>query len=132
MGKERIRKEKKIKIEWQRLIIEKETCPRCGSTEQELGKAIKALRKLGIEVELKKKEIGQAAFKRHPQESNKIMIAGKPMEYWLNAKTSKSPCCSVCGDNECRTIELKDKAYETIPADLIVKAALAALQKGTK
>lgn len=33
---EKVNKRKVIKIEWQRLIVDKETCPRCGSTEQEL------------------------------------------------------------------------------------------------
>lgn len=118
-----------LKIEWQRLLIEKETCPRCGSTEQELNKAVKELAKMGIKVELKKKKITPAQFKKAPTESNRILIAGKPMEYWLKAKTSQSPCCDACGDNECRTVEVGEKTYETIPADLIIQAALNALDR---
>lgn len=119
-----------IKIEWQRLVVNKGTCPRCGSTEQELAKAVKTLGGLGIKVELKKKVISRASFKKRPQESNKIIIAGKPMEKWLAAQTGASLCCDACGDAECRTVEVKGRTYETIPAALIVKAALAALKKG--
>lgn len=43
-----------LKIKWKRLISEGETCPRCGSTEQELRKAVSTLKKsfapLGIRV----------------------------------------------------------------------------------
>ena len=124
-----MKKQKSVKIEWQRLIVDKGTCPRCGSTEQELDKAIKKLGRLGIKVELKKKEISPAQFKKAPTESNRILIAGKPLEYWLSAQTGKSPCCSACGDNECRTVEVEDQVYETIPAELIVKASLEALKK---
>lgn len=123
---------KTLKIEWQRLVDNKKTCPRCGSTEQEFDKAIKKLSQLGVKVELKKKEISPAQFKKAPTESNRILIAGKPIEYWLSARTGKSPCCSACGDNECRTVEVEDQVFETIPAELIVKASLEALKKGDK
>jgi hypothetical protein len=124
-----MKKQKSLKIEWQRLMVDKETCPRCGSTEQELDKAIKKLGQLGIKVDLHKKEISPAQFKKAPTESNRILIAGKPMEYWLSARTGKSPCCSACGDNECRTVEVEDQVYETIPTELIVQAALQAVKR---
>lgn len=123
---------KMLKIEWQRLVVNKETCPRCGSTEQELAKAVKALNSLGIKVELKKKEISPDKFKKAPQESNRILIAGKPLEKWLSAQTGSSCCCDACGDEECRTVKVSGQVYETIPAALIVKASLKALKKGAK
>lgn len=122
-----MKKQKTIAIEWQRLVVDKETCPRCGSTEKELEKAIKSLNKLGIKTELKKKEIRLASFKKQPQESNKIIIAGKPMEEWLSAQTGHSPCCDACGDCECRTVEYHGRVYETITAELIVQAVLKAV-----
>ncbi|MBU0686903.1 MAG: DUF2703 domain-containing protein [Candidatus Margulisiibacteriota bacterium] len=120
---------KTIFIEWQRLIIDKETCPRCGATEEELNSAIKELERSGVKVRLTKKEIKMPEFSKSPQESNKILINGQPLEYWLNASTGKSQCCSVCGDNECRTVEVNDKIYETIPAELIVQAGKKASEK---
>jgi hypothetical protein len=118
-------------IEWQRLLDEhKKTCPRCGSTEQEVEKAVASLNRelnpFEINVSLVKKAIDPASFKKDVLQSNKILIAGKTLEEWLGAGTGQSPCCEVCGDAECRTVEYADQTHETIPADLIVKAGLLA------
>lgn len=76
-----------------------------------------------------KKAIRPEDFKKDVLQSNKIMIAGKTMEEWLGAETGQSPCCEVCGDAECRTIEYGDQTDEAVPADLIVRAGrLAASQ----
>jgi hypothetical protein len=48
------------------------------------------------------------------------------MEEWLGAQAGNSPCCEVCGDLPCRTMELNGQTYEAIPEDLIVKAAMIA------
>ena len=118
-------------IEWQRLLDERnKTCPRCGSTEQEVEKAVlslkQTLKSAGIDVSLVKKAINPQRFKKDVLQSNKILIAGKTLEEWLGAGTGQSPCCEVCGDAECRTVEYADQTHETIPADLIVKAGLLA------
>jgi len=118
-------------IEWQRLLDEKNsTCPRCGSTEHEVEKAVQHLKQVltpeGIAVDLMKKAIDPKTFKKDVLQSNKIMIAGKSLEEWLGAATGQSTCCEVCGDAECRTVEYANQTHETIPADLIIKAALLA------
>ena len=120
---------KTIFIEWQRLIIDKETCPRCGGTEQELEQAVKELDLLGIKAELEKKELSEAEFKAAPGESNRILINGQTLEAWLQANTGRSRCCDACGDEECRTVEVSGKVYETIPAELIVRAAKIASER---
>ncbi len=122
---------KTLSIEWQRLLDEHEqTCPRCGSTEQEVEKAVlslkQTLKSAGIDVRLLKKAINPQRFKKDVLQSNKILIAGKTLEDWLGAETGQSPCCEVCGDAECRTVEYANQTHETIPADLIVKAGLLA------
>lgn len=47
-------------ISWQRLVSDGSTCPRCGSTEDELNKAVLLLRRaldpLGIKVLVEKRE----------------------------------------------------------------------------
>ena len=48
------------------------------------------------------------------------------MEEWLGARAGDSPCCEVCGDRPCRTMEVDGQTYEAIPEDLIVKAAILA------
>ncbi|HEX9171468.1 MAG TPA: DUF2703 domain-containing protein, partial [Telluria sp.] len=71
-------------------------------------------------------EIEPDAFKAMPSESNRIWIAGRSIEEWLNASVGKSTCCSACGDSECRTLEIEKQTFETIPEELILKAALLA------
>jgi len=125
------KKTRRLAISWQRLISEGNTCPRCGSTEDELGKAVLELKKKlepqGIEVILKKQELTLEEFKKNPLSSNKIMFNDLLLEDLLNAKTGHSKCCDVCGDEECRTIETGEKDYETIPSSLIVEAGLKAV-----
>lgn len=119
-----------LKITWQRLVDENRTCPRCDETDKELNKACLKLKEvlspLGIDVSLEKKELTLDEFKANPLGSNKIWIGDKTMEEWLNVRSGKSPCCDICGDNECRTVEVGNQIYETIPASLITKAGLIA------
>jgi hypothetical protein len=121
---------KTLPITWKRLVKEGETCPRCGSTQQNVRSAIAkleaALRPLGIKPELDTQVIDEAAFRADPSQSNSLWMAGKPMEEWLGASVGSSPCCSVCGDLPCRTVQVGDSTYETIPEELIVRAAMVA------
>jgi hypothetical protein len=91
-----------------------------------LEKLTEALRPLDIEPLLDVKQIDEKTFKANPSESNRIWIGGKPMEEWLGAKVGSSWCCSVCGDAECRTVEVGSAKFETIPERLVIKASLAA------
>ncbi len=124
-----------LKIKWHRLIADEggQTCPRCGSTEKELEKAAHTLNQslapLGIEVVLEKKALDPATFARDVLESNRIWIDDKPIEELLGAEVGQSRCCDVCGDAECRTLEIEKNTYETIPSDVIIKAGLIAASK---
>lgn len=124
---------KTLNIKWQRLVTEGETCPRCGSTEQELDKAIDKLKQAllppGFDVLLEKEELNISKFKQDPQQSNRIWINGQPIENIINGNVSQSPCCDVCGPSDCRTIEINEQIYETIPSDLIIQAALIAVNQ---
>ncbi|WP_346927501.1 DUF2703 domain-containing protein [uncultured Arthrobacter sp.] len=71
-------------------------------------------------------EVAKATFQANPPESNRIWIAGRPMEDWLGATVGSSRCCSVCGDNDCRTVQIRGTTFEAIPEKLILQAALAA------
>ena len=122
---------KTLSIVWQRLIDSGgQTCERCQATYEGLQQACpilkKALHPLGIEVTFEAKEVAPASFAAEPSLSNRIWIAGKPIEYWLGANVASSPCCSVCGGSECRAIELGNDIFEAIPPELILKAALIA------
>ena len=94
--------------------------------ERAIAKLKQSLRPLGIEPTLEIREIDESSFKAKPSESNRIWIAGRPMEEWLGASVGSSPCCSVCGTSECRTVEIEGTTFETIPEALFLKAALVA------
>lgn len=122
---------KRLPIIWQRLVSpDGRTCDRCNATHQELQRAVEklkaALRPLGIEATLEIREIDDDSFRANPSESNRIWIAGKPMEEWLGANVGSSRCCSVCGESECRTLEVGTSSFEAIPETLFLKAALIA------
>lgn len=124
---------KKLTLKWQRLVYDGATCPRCGSTEREIGKAVTALRQafrpLGIEVVLQEDELSVTEFQEDPLQSNQIWINGQPLEDLVGGRIGQSPCCDVCGPSECRTVEIEGNTYETIPAGLVIKAALIAASK---
>ncbi len=126
---------KVLKISWQRLVDEKgQTCQRCGSTEKELRKASRSLKKslspLGIKVTLEKKTLDPATVAKDISQSNRIWVGERTLEEWLGAKVGKSLCgfcCAELGEQvECRTVEVEGQVYETIPAKLIIKAGLLA------
>lgn len=121
---------KSMPIVWKRLVKSGETCSRCGDTRGELEAAVvklaAALSPLGIEPRLEMQQLDEATFKANPSESNRVWIAGKPVEEWLGARVGMSRCCSVCGDSDCRTLELGDRTFEVIPQDLFIKAGLIA------
>ena len=121
---------KVLPIVWKRLVKGGETCNRCGNTGRELETAVAklaaALRPLGIEPVLETREIDEDAFKAKPSESNRVWIAGKPIESWLGANVGMSRCCSACGDSDCRTLEVDGRTYESIPEEQFVKAGLMA------
>ena len=41
----------------------------------------------------------------------------------------RSPCCGPCQGLECRTLEKNGASHETIPAELIIKGGLLAVQR---
>ena len=84
------------------------------------------LRPLDIEPVLETRQIDDAMFRADPSLSNRIWVDGTPMEEWLDASVGSSRCCSVCGDAECRTVEIGDTTFETIPERVLVRAALIA------
>ena len=121
---------KTMTIKWQRLVEDGKTCPRCGDTGEEVRKATKTLGQvlapMDIKVTLDEVEISLAEFERAPLESNRILLEGRSLEDWVGGVTGQSQCCDVCGPNDCRTVTVDGKSYESIPAELIVRAGLLA------
>lgn len=121
---------KPLPILWRRLVRDGETCPRCGETGRELDSAVIKLRAalvpLGIEPVLETQEIREEAFQADTAESNRVWIAGKPLEDWLGGTVGMSRCCTACGDSDCRTVQIDGQTYEAIPQDQLIKAGLMA------
>ncbi len=124
-----------LRIQWQRLVDGKgQTCERCGSTQEELGKALQSLQaslgSLGIDVALEERALSPEECAEDVLESNRIWVADRALEEWLGGDVGTSLCgfcCSELGDAvECRTVSVEGKTYEVIPAQLIVKAGLLA------
>lgn len=122
------RKNQKLEIKWQRLIVDEETCERCSNTGDEVKKAYQKLKQtlpsLGIKVELEKEKISKKEFNKNPKASNRIFINNKALEDLIGAKVGESECCDVCGGKKCRTIEVNDNEFEVVPAETIINAAL--------
>ncbi len=120
-----------VTLKWQR-VVDKDgkTCDRCGTTEVELKKALEMLEKEGVKAELKVAEMSVEDFAKNCSESNRIWINEKPIEEILGASVGASKCSGVCtthkADATCRTLVLDGKSYESIPAELIVKAGMMA------
>ncbi|QWG14133.1 DUF2703 domain-containing protein [Bradyrhizobium sediminis] len=121
---------RQLPIVWQRLVSAGGTCPRCDATYQHLQSAIvklrEALKPLNVEPILEVREISESSFRKESSQSNRIWIADKPIEEWIGASVGSSKCCSVCGDEPCRTMEVEGAVFEDIPESVIMKAALIA------
>jgi hypothetical protein len=120
-----------LSIVWQRLVSpDGATCNRCAGTQRQVERAVvtltNALGPLGIEPCVEIGELDDSVFSRDPSASNRIWISGRPLEDWLAGTVESSRCSSVCGDAECRTVEVGGTTYETIPERLIVRAGLLA------
>ena len=122
---------KTLPIVWQRLIDEQgDTCPRCAGTGDEVRRAVERLRAIlapmGVEPSLETRAIDRAAFLADPLASNRVLIAGRPLEEWLGGREGQSRCCEACGDADCRTVEVGGRTHEVLPEALLVRAGLIA------
>ncbi|SDT24140.1 DUF2703 domain-containing protein [Pseudomonas oryzae] len=118
-------------IRWQRLVdADGATCPRCQATRDALQHAVArldaALRPQGIQPRLEISELDATRFAAAPAESNRIWIAGQPLEHWLDARAGSSPCCAQCGPAACRTLEIGATSFDSVPEELLVRAGLRA------
>jgi len=125
---------KTLTVVWQRLVDDSgSTCPRCSTTEEHVEHAVErlkaALAPLGVEPQLETREIAPQDFQAQPLESNRIWIAGEPLEAWLKGSSGASRCCDACGDAECRTLEVEGTTYEAIPESLLLRAGLIAASR---
>jgi hypothetical protein len=110
-----------LQIVWQRLVSPDGTCDRCNATHDEIRQAAKLDAVLWIFSRTRDHEIDE-----NPSHQsvwvNRIWLRRMVVVGWDQG----SRCCSVCGDAECRTMEVSGATFETIPEVLFLKAALVA------
>lgn len=125
--------EKMLVVKWKRLISQGETCPRCGSTEENLDSAVEILTQvlapLEIKVKFHKESLSLLDFKKNNTESNRIWINSIPLEEYIGATNGENACCGVCEGSDCRTVELNGTIYEEIPKNMIIRAVLIAASR---
>ena len=125
---------RELLIEWRHYEKNGATCVRCSNTGKTLNEVVKLLavefKDQGIQVNftetlLQEKEIDL---------SNLILFNGVPLEEILeNAGTLENACpscsCLTGKETSCRTVEHEGVTYEEVPAELIRRAALKAIQQ---
>jgi hypothetical protein len=122
---------KRLVIEWRHLVVDGATCERCGATGSEVRTAVDALTKelgaKGIKVVFKETALGTDQL----EESNMVILNGKPLEDLIAGGVTETPCssCSTLTGTSacCRAVEVDNQQYEEIPAWLIKRAAYRAV-----
>ncbi|MCB1758235.1 MAG: DUF2703 domain-containing protein [Gammaproteobacteria bacterium] len=115
---------KTIDIEWRHLRVEGETCERCAATGALLRELVANLNRecapRDVRVTLTETPLGPESV----EESNRVLIDGRPLEAGIPAIRVGSSACASCSDltgsdEQCRTLELDGRTFEVPPAYLI-------------
>lgn len=118
---------KTVTVEWRHLEKEGKTCDRCDATGQDIKALAQRLqeeyRSKGVEILFLETKLSETEI----EQSNLILINGKPIETLLPLTTvSENPCCScteLTGRQEsCRTIIRNGRTHEAVPREFIREA----------
>jgi hypothetical protein len=122
---------KRLEIEWKHFAVGDATCERCGNTGDAIHVVIEELRHEFAPADVKINLTETLLDKTRIKESNEIRMNGMLLEDILAAEVISTDCPScgtLAGESTCcRAIEIDDKRYEGIPAELIKKAAYLTL-----
>jgi len=121
-------------IEWRHIGSDIEhTCERCGVTGKAVMDVVEQIRPIleeeGIAVRVVETVLENEAI----TESNSILFNGVALEILIEGMEVTSTPCASCScitgqdDVECRAVEYNGERYESIPPELIARAALKAL-----
>ncbi|MDT8358190.1 MAG: DUF2703 domain-containing protein [Methanomicrobiaceae archaeon] len=121
-------------VEWRHVGKDVEnTCERCGETGRAVLDVIEKIRPVleeeGITVRMIETVLDNEAI----ADSNSILFNGVLLEDLIEGmEVISTPCCSCAcitgqDDVECRAVEYGGERYESIPPELIARAALKAL-----
>lgn len=121
-----------LEIEWRHLDLDGGTCIRCSRTGRTLRQAVAELagelKPRGVKLSFIETMLPEEGI----EQSNMILINGRPLEDVLADAEAGENYCSSCScltgrEAYCRTIHRDGKTYEEIPEDIIREAVFAAL-----
>lgn len=125
---------KMLEVEWRHFDQEGNTCIRCSETGAALERAVNGLadecRPRGWEIHFKETKLTSAQI----NESNLILINGRPIEHILPNAVLRETHCQSCSEmlgsssTCCRAIELNGTLYEGIPWHVIRQAVCTVAQ----
>lgn len=117
-------------VELEYLVVDGETCDRCGDTREGVRTAVEDARRLlareAVTLELVERELAPENL----ADSNRVLVNGRPAEEWLGGASVMSDCPS-CGDLVgepacCREIEVGGVRTEAVGRDVVFDAIMAA------
>jgi hypothetical protein len=113
-----------LTVEWRHLDLDDKTCTRCSKTGTALSQVLTELRQESkyrdVEVIFTETKLSAEQI----QQSNMILLNGRPLEDILSDAKADENYCSSCScltgkEARCRTISYNDMVYEDIPVELI-------------
>lgn len=121
-------------IETTVLRVDGETCERCGGTVEAVRSAAQQLETvltpLGVRVTL----VEHAVSADNIEDSNSVMINGRPLEEWVGAErvsTDCPPCGDLVGGSTCcGAVSVGGSVQESYSVEQVREAAFAALDLG--
>ncbi|MGC9435923.1 MAG: putative zinc-binding protein [Methanomicrobiales archaeon] len=123
-----------LTIEWRHIGGDVDTtCERCGETGTALHRVVEELRPVCAERGIALRVLETELPDERVAESNTILFNDVPLEDLIaGMEVTATPCAScacITGQDgvECRAVEVDGDRYEAIPAELIARAALKAL-----
>ena len=116
----------RVTVEVERLVVEGETCERCGSTWEAALEAadMVAAEVAGIGLSVDVNEVPLSPDRI--SDSNRVLVNGRSVEEWLDGSAAMTECAS-CGDllGEsvcCRSYEIDGVTSDSLPVEDIARA----------
>ncbi|MCK9308033.1 MAG: DUF2703 domain-containing protein [Methanoculleus sp.] len=126
--------EQELVVEWRHIGRDTEnTCERCGETGRAVMDVVEQIRPILEEEGIAVRVVETALENEAIGESNSILFNGVPLEELIEGMEVTTTPCASCAcitgqdDAACRAIEYNGERYESIPPELIARAALKAL-----
>lgn len=123
-----------VTVEFDHLVVDGETCDRCGDTREAVRAAVADARAVLpaslVDLTLVERELPAGRL----AESNRVLVNGRPAEEWLGGTSVMSDCpsCSdLVGESVCcREIEVGGVRTEAVGRDVVFDAIMAAAGLG--